>query len=99
MIENIFKSQVLPYLLKYKIILAFANERAIQRAADSLEHLGISKTQLFGLIGQSPQIGRLGLDIPHTFVALPECNLAFELRENTISLLGGTFKIHNMFVF
>ena len=71
---------VLPYLLRHKIILAFANERAIQRTADAFEALGIPKSQLFGLIGQSPQVERVGLDISHAFVALPECTLAFELR-------------------
>ncbi len=89
-IEDIFKSQVLPYLLKQKIILAFANERAIQRTADSLEYLGVPKIQMFGLIGQSLQVERSGLDIPHTFVSLPECTLAFELRayHNALRQLG-----------
>ena len=92
MIRTTFEKQILPYLQSRKIILAFANERAIQRTADSFEDLGISKSQLFGLIGQSPQCERFGLDIEHTFVALPECTLAFELRayHNALEQLDAT---------
>ena len=80
MIDKLFKSKVLPFLFGRKILLAFANERAIQRAANTLEALGLSKSHLFGLVGQSPQTERIRLDIAHIFVALPECSLAFELR-------------------
>ena len=80
MIDKLFKSKVLPFLYGRKILLAFANERAIQRAANTLEALGVSKSHLFGIVGQSPQTERIRLDIAHIFVALPECSLAFELR-------------------
>ena len=92
MIDDIFESQILPYLLEHKIILAFAHERAIQRTADALEQLGVPKKQLFGLIGQSPHAERSGLDIPCTVVELPECTLAFELRayHNALQQIGET---------
>ena len=78
--KDIYAEQIIPYLQAYKIILAFASESAIQRTANSFAELGIAKDQMFGIIGQNTQVERLGLDIEHTFVALPECSLAFELR-------------------
>ena len=81
MIEKICAEQIIPYLQEQKIILAFGNEAVIQRTADSFAALGIPKENMFGLIGQNAQIARAGLDIDHTFVAIPEASLAFELRE------------------
>ena len=80
MIDNVFHAHILPKLLAHKIILAFAGEGAIQRTADAFEQLGVPKSQLFGLIGQNEAAERVGLDIAYTFVPLPECTLAFEIR-------------------